>query len=293
MPAWGGCRESRSAPQCPKARNCPHRPATSRFRIPGRASARRRPWPQAVDPAGEFERVRQWLYLAILTAAHDVPGADANVLAQVESDQCVVDQQQYRGDLGGHFGSRQRAAATRLAALGELQFDHLDLLLARQCREAIRIEAAVGLTAPEMAGCHLPDQVAPLSAMVRADGAFAGVMRDPPVVHRDSAPGWHGRPARRSSCPRCSVHWPGRLCAVRPDRHAKAGCFNGGRCQRMVDPLEAIGPHVALDEVLADPRPNALEQVAQMADQRTVTRNGVARLQAVAQPDQGQQRRPV
>ena len=61
--------------------------------------------------------------------------------------------------------------------------------------------------------------------------------------------------------------------------------------QRTLQPRKWKRLHIAFYEVLADLRPHVLEQEAQMSDQRIVAQDGVARLQAVAQPDQEQQQR--
>src|SRR5215813_8681813 len=63
-----------------------------------------------------------------------------------------------------------------LGALADLELDHLDLVLAGNPRELVRIEGAVAVAAAEIAGADLPDDVAALLTMVRADAALAGVM---------------------------------------------------------------------------------------------------------------------
>src|SRR6478752_9820043 len=65
-----------------------------------------------------------------------------------------------------------------LGALADLELDHLDLVLARDARERLWIERAVEMTAAEIAGADLPDDVAAHLAMIGADAALAGVMRE-------------------------------------------------------------------------------------------------------------------
>src|SRR5262249_23311143 len=60
----------------------------------------------------------------------------------------------------------------------DLELDHLDLVVGRNAREFIRIEGAVPVTAAEIAGADFPDDVAAVLAMIRADAALAGVMRE-------------------------------------------------------------------------------------------------------------------
>src|ERR1700740_1124579 len=65
-----------------------------------------------------------------------------------------------------------------LGALADLELDHLDLVLAGNPRELVRIERTVAVAAAEIAGADLPDDVAALLAVIRADAALAGVMRE-------------------------------------------------------------------------------------------------------------------
>src|SRR3954470_12323681 len=73
---------------------------------------------------------------------------------------------------------RQHAAMAGLGALADLELDHLDLVLGRDAGECLRIEAAVEMTATEIAGADLPDDVAAHLAMVGAEAALARVMRE-------------------------------------------------------------------------------------------------------------------
>src|SRR6202023_888015 len=73
------------------------------------------------------------------------------------------------GYLLGHFGRRQDAAMAGLGALADLELDHLDLIVGCDAGEFFRIERAVAVAATEIAGADLPDQVAAVLAMIRAD----------------------------------------------------------------------------------------------------------------------------
>src|SRR5699024_4447194 len=80
------------------------------------------------------------------------------------------------GDLRSDLVLRQDAAVAGLGALAELDLDHPHLRLLRLGGEALRIECAVLGAAAEVAAAQLPDQVAAMLAVVRADAAFAGVV---------------------------------------------------------------------------------------------------------------------
>src|SRR5882724_3169282 len=67
---------------------------------------------------------------------------------------------------------------TGLGALADLELDHLDLIVGRDTRELVRIEGAVAVTAAEIAGADLPNDVAAILAMIGADAALAGVVRE-------------------------------------------------------------------------------------------------------------------
>jgi hypothetical protein len=65
-----------------------------------------------------------------------------------------------------------------LGALTNLEFDHLNLIVDGNADEFVRIEAAIGVTAAEIARPDLPDQIAALFSMIGADAALAGIMRE-------------------------------------------------------------------------------------------------------------------
>src|SRR5882757_4536480 len=84
-------------------------------------------------------------------------------------------------DLGNFFrnlGRRQHPAMPGLGALADLELDHLDLIVGRDTREFVRVEAAVAVATTEIAGADLPDDVAAVLAMIGADAALAGVVRE-------------------------------------------------------------------------------------------------------------------
>src|SRR5690606_24004237 len=145
----------------------------------------------------------------------------------------------------------------------------------------------------------LPDQIAAVHAMVRADRAFARVVRKAALL-RAAVQREHGVGRQRTEAQRRDVQDAGvvRLRAAGTYVETKIGRRDLGRHDRMVDPLVARsvlvelrpeGPLVgfalgalvderallarerrmvvvALDEVLANLGPDELEQKAQMAD---------------------------
>ena len=80
------------------------------------------------------------------------------------------------GDFLRNLRPRQHAAVGRLGALGQFQFDHLDLVQVGALGERFGIEPAAALAAAEITRADLPDQIAVVLRMVWADAAFAGVM---------------------------------------------------------------------------------------------------------------------
>src|SRR5258708_6623999 len=65
-----------------------------------------------------------------------------------------------------------------LGALTDLEFDHLDLIVGGDAGEFLRIERAVPVAATEIAGADFPDDVAAILAVIGADTALAGVVRE-------------------------------------------------------------------------------------------------------------------
>ena len=182
-------------------------------------------------------------------------------------------------------------------------------------------ERAVVVAAAEVARADLPDQVAAVDAVVPADRAFAGVVREVAAlgagVQRQD-----GVRRERPEAHRRDVEDAGAvgLGAAGADQDAEVVRLQHRRLHRVVDPLVAdradvhLGAErslvglalgalidqrallarerrrlaIALDEVLAHLRPDELEQEAQVADHRVVAQDRVARLHHVAQADQRQ-----
>jgi len=65
-----------------------------------------------------------------------------------------------------------------LGALTDLQFDHLDLVVTGDLREQVRIEGAIRIAAAEITRTDFPDQIAAILAMIIADAALAGIVRE-------------------------------------------------------------------------------------------------------------------
>src|SRR5205807_782355 len=82
------------------------------------------------------------------------------------------------GNLFRNLGRRQHSAMPGLGALADLELHHLDLTVGCNAREFVRIEVAVSVAATEIAGSDLPDYVAAILAVIRADAALAGIVRE-------------------------------------------------------------------------------------------------------------------
>src|SRR5262245_8221765 len=67
---------------------------------------------------------------------------------------------------------------SRLGALREFDLDHLDLRLARHCRKVVRVERPIFIAATEIAAADLPNDVAAKLAVIRAQPALAGIVRE-------------------------------------------------------------------------------------------------------------------
>ena len=70
------------------------------------------------------------------------------------------------GDLAGYLGPGQQPPLPRLGALGQLQLDHLHLGFAGVGDKPLLTEAPVRITATEVTGTDLPDQVTTVFAMI-------------------------------------------------------------------------------------------------------------------------------
>src|SRR5580704_3843732 len=82
------------------------------------------------------------------------------------------------GNLGTDLGAGQHTAVAGFGALAELELDHLDLIAPSVRFEFPGAERAVGITAAEIAGADLPDDVAAVFAVIRAVAALAGIVRE-------------------------------------------------------------------------------------------------------------------
>src|SRR6185312_1345487 len=80
------------------------------------------------------------------------------------------------GDFGRDLGAWQDAAVPGLGALGQLDFDHADIVAPGHVGKALLREAAVVIAAAEVARADVPDEIAAVFQMVCADPSFAGVM---------------------------------------------------------------------------------------------------------------------
>ena len=80
-------------------------------------------------------------------------------------------------NLARNLSGRQDSAETRLGTLAELDLDHFDLLLRRRLGEALGRERSIHVAAAEVAGADLPNDVAAVFAVVRAEPAFARIVR--------------------------------------------------------------------------------------------------------------------
>src|SRR6202162_5965546 len=223
------------------------------------------------------------------------------------------------GDLRGHLGARQHAAVAGLGALRDLDLDHLDLGGARLLGELFRIELAVRRAAAEIAAADLPDQVAAVLAGIAADPALAGVVGEAAELGALVERAHRVRRERAEAHRRNVEHGAGiRLLAlVAADHHSGVGVCDVHRAQRMIDPfvageihvlagaerlavLDALGALVdqralrarerhrlvvALQEILADLRPDRLEEEADVRHDRVVAQDRTARLQEIADAD--------
>src|SRR5207237_9490858 len=77
------------------------------------------------------------------------------------------------GNLFRDFGRRQHPAMPRLGALADLELDHLDLIVGCDACEFVRIEAAVAIEAAKTAVAVLPDDVAAVLSLIRAESDIA------------------------------------------------------------------------------------------------------------------------
>src|SRR3954454_10821715 len=210
-----------------------------------------------------------------------------------------------------------------LGALADLELHHLDLVVGCDAGELLRIEGAVGaVAAAEIARPDLPDDIAAVFAMIGADAALAGVVREAAFLGA-GVQGPHRVRAERAETHRRDIEHRCRIgfCAVRT-ADADAEFFRRIRPRRhgMMHPFVAFGVDVllgaewplvehhfralvdhgasvaaerhavllALEEILPHLRPDFLEQEADMRRDRIVSQNRVIFLQQVAEAEQRQ-----
>jgi hypothetical protein len=218
---------------------------------------------------------------------------------------------------------RQDAAVPGLGALAELDLDHAHLRQSGIALELRRVEAAVVVAAAEVAAADLPDEVATVLEVIRADAALPRVVREAALARAEVQGADRVRAQRAEAQGRDVEHRGGvRLRAVRPaDRHAeRRGVRFGDRLHRMADELVpgaidvaeraegllarlALGALVdqralrarerqllvvRLEQVLTDLGADALHPIAQVADDRIVAQHRPRALQQVGDAEQRQ-----
>ena len=222
-------------------------------------------------------------------------------------------------DFGRDFRRGQNAAVARLGALRQLDLDHLDGRQAGLLPKRRRREGAIGRAAAEIPRPDLPDQVAAVLQVVRADAALpriVGEAAEPrPVIEGEDRVAAqravaHGRHVQQAGRVRPSTVRPadgrpqvGRLQVdggqrvVHPFVADLVHVFFGAERQgvafafgALIDerPLFAVERHavgVALDEVLVYFGPNEFQKIAAVADDGKVAQDRVAGLAIVEQPE--------
>ena len=152
-----------------------------------------------------------------------------------------------------HLRRRQHAAMAGLGALADLELDHLDLVVGGDAGERFGIEAAVEMAAAEIAGADLPDDVAAVLAVIGAEAALAGVVREAALPGAGIQRA-HGVGAERAKTHRGNVEHRGRI-GLRAIRAADGDAeFSAGmrlRRDRVMHPLVAV----AVDVLLGAERP--------------------------------------
>ncbi|MNF80639.1 hypothetical protein D3C84_628860 [compost metagenome] len=208
-------------------------------------------------------------------------------------------------------------------ALAHLDFNHSHLRRLCLRGEAFRVESAVGGAAAEVTAAQFPGQVATVLAVIRADAALAGVMGEVAefgtLVQRANRVGaeraeTHGRdvehrrrvrlcalraadgdPETAWVAQRCRAHGvadelEARLIHINQRAEGFVGGFvlGPGIDQRALGPGEGQGVAVGFEQVLADFRADAFDQVADIAQDRVIAAHCVRTLQQVEQADQAE-----
>ena len=211
----------------------------------------------------------------------------------------------------------------RFGALAHLDFNHPHLRIFCLSGETHRVEAAIRCPAAEVTAAQFPCQIAAVFPVIRADAAFAGVVGEVAefgaLIQRTNRIG-----AKRTEAHCRDIEDRGRvrLFALRTaDQHAK-GVGVAQRCrahrvtdefetglvdidqraerlvrrfifgarihQRTLGPREGQGVAVGLQQVLADLRADAFDQVTDVAQDRVIAAYRVRGLQQIADTDQAE-----
>ena len=219
------------------------------------------------------------------------------------------------GNLWRDLRGGQHTALPRFRALGQLQFDHLHLIVRSQRRELLGVEAAIMGAAAEVACADLENQIAATFAVITADPALARVMREPAdlraLVQRGNGVGRQRTKAHgRDVVDRRGVRL---RTIITTDQNAEIGVRDLLGFDRVRHPLiagivdallrakrplvlDVLGAlihdrprfaaerHlfvVAFDQILADLGADGFEQVAEVTDDGIVAQHRVPRLEHV------------
>ncbi|MNE05388.1 hypothetical protein D3C80_979480 [compost metagenome] len=208
-----------------------------------------------------------------------------------------------------------------LGALAHLDFDHPHLWRPGLRREAFRVEAAVAGAAAEVTAAQFPGQVAAVFPVIGADAAFAGVMGEiaelGTLVQGTDGVGTEGaethgrdieyrrrirlgalraadrhpetaRVAQGRGAHGVADEFETRLIHINQRAEGFVGGFilGPGVDQRALGPGEGQGVAVGFEQVLADFRADAFDQVADIAQDRVIAAHRVGALQQIQQADQ-------
>ena len=226
-------------------------------------------------------------------------------------------------NLFGDLVLGQDPAVAGFGALAHLDFNHAHLRILCLYGEALRVETAVAGAAAEVAAAQLPGQITTVFAVIRADAAFACVVGEVaefrPLIQRpDRVRAERAEAHRRNIEDRRRV----RLRALRtPDSdaetvrvtqrrgaHRVADEFEAGlvnvdqRAERFVGSFvfrsrvhqrtlragEGQGIAVGLEQILANLRADAFDQITDVAQNRIIAAHCMARLQQVEHAEQAQ-----
>src|SRR5690606_4807370 len=260
-------------------------------------------------------------------ALHEVQQADGRIKRAVAGRRVAVlsgrDTPRF-GNFGSDLGARQDAAVAGLGPLRQFYLDHFYLGCTGVAYEGLLGECAVFVAASEVTRADVPHQRAAGLAVIPADAAFAGVVREAAqagaFVQRHDRLGRKGGEAHRRNVECRHRVRLGAFGSAHHDPEIRIG--DARRHQRMVDPFVALaidilacaeralvdfllgalvddralrarerrGLRIVFQEVLADLRPDELEKKAQIAQDRVVAAYRVPRLDQVIDAQQGQQR---